>query len=96
MLAAIRVARATLLLLPLLVSGTGAYSLSTDHLWGLTQREVEVLYLLAEGLSNPQIGNQLRISRHTVRAHVYSIYNKLNVNGRVQAAMLVMGVEAFT
>ena len=103
MIAAFLAAQAVLWLLPLQVVGSGigraTGSVSTNGSTGrpnhallpeLTQREIEVLYLLAEGLTNTQIGLRLRISQHTVRAHLYSIYSKLNVNGRVQAAMLVI------
>jgi len=49
---------------------------------GLTAREVEVLRLVAQGLTNAQIAQQLTISLHTVNAHVRSIFNKLDVNSR--------------
>ncbi len=48
----------------------------------LTQRENEVLGLLAQELSNPQIAERLVISRRTVDAHLRSIYDKLGVNSR--------------
>lgn len=51
----------------------------------LTAREVEVLRLIADGLSNPAIAEQLTISVGTVKAHTGSIYSKLGVNNRVQA-----------
>jgi DNA-binding NarL/FixJ family response regulator len=50
---------------------------------GLTAREVEVLRLVAEGLSNAQIAERLVISPYTVNAHMRSIYNKLEVNSRI-------------
>lgn len=53
----------------------------------LTQRELEVLQLIVEGKSNPEIADQLCISIHTAKAHVGSILNKLCVNDRVQAAI---------
>jgi DNA-binding NarL/FixJ family response regulator len=53
----------------------------------LTSRELEVLELMSEGLTNPQIAKILTISIHTVKAHVCSIIEKLNVNGRVQASV---------
>ena len=49
---------------------------------GLTEREVEVVRLVAQGLTNAYIAEQLIISLHTVNAHVRSIYNKLEVNSR--------------
>lgn len=53
----------------------------------LTQRELEVLQLIVEGKSNPEIADLLCISIHTAKAHVGSILNKLCVNDRVQAAI---------
>ncbi|MCM1265057.1 MAG: LuxR C-terminal-related transcriptional regulator [Candidatus Gastranaerophilales bacterium] len=53
----------------------------------LTNRELEVLALAAEGLSNPKIAKELTISIHTVKAHICSIIEKLEANGRVQAAV---------
>ena len=49
---------------------------------GLTTREVEVLRLVAQGMTNPQIAKRLILSSHTVHAHVRSIYTKLDVNSR--------------
>lgn len=51
----------------------------------LTAREREVLDLIAEGLTNKQIGARLSISEGTVRAHVNNILAKLNVQDRTQA-----------
>jgi DNA-binding NarL/FixJ family response regulator len=51
----------------------------------LTERESEVLALLAEGLANKQIAASLGISEHTVKFHVSSIYTKLNATNRTQA-----------
>ena len=48
----------------------------------LTAREVEVLRLLAQGMTNPQIAKRLILSSHTVHAHVRSIYTKLDVSSR--------------
>ena len=49
---------------------------------GLTEREVEVLRLVAQGLTNAQIAEQLILSPHTVHAHVRSIHSKLAVTSR--------------
>jgi len=53
----------------------------------LTGREVEVLRLMAEGFTNPEISEILAISHHTVKSHVVHIFNKLGVNDRTQAAV---------
>ena len=52
---------------------------------GLTVREVEVLRLVANGLTNAQIAQQLVISTRTVNAHMRSIYNKLEISSRTAA-----------
>lgn len=51
----------------------------------LTERELEVLSLLAKGLPNKQIAVTLGISEHTVKFHVSSIYSKLNATNRTEA-----------
>jgi DNA-binding CsgD family transcriptional regulator/tetratricopeptide (TPR) repeat protein len=56
------------------------------HDFGLSKRELEVLALIAEGRSNPEIGRQLFITRKTVAVHVSNILAKLGVSGRVEAA----------
>ena len=52
----------------------------------LTPREVEVLKMLARGLTNKEIGSALKISGNTVRNHVNSIIEKLEVSDRTEAA----------
>ena len=51
----------------------------------LTERETEVLNLLSRGLANKQIASRLGISEHTIKFHVSSIYQKLNVTNRTEA-----------
>jgi DNA-binding NarL/FixJ family response regulator len=52
----------------------------------LTAREVEILQLIADGLSNKQIAQQLFLSLHTVKNHVHNILEKLKVRRRSEAA----------
>jgi DNA-binding NarL/FixJ family response regulator len=54
---------------------------------GMTRREVEILKLLGEGLSNKQIAYRLKISEKTVRNHVSNFYAKLGVGDRSQAVL---------
>jgi DNA-binding NarL/FixJ family response regulator len=51
----------------------------------LTQRENEILDLLAKGFRNKQIADQLNVSVNTIRTHVYNIYEKLHVQNRIEA-----------
>jgi DNA-binding CsgD family transcriptional regulator/ArsR family metal-binding transcriptional regulator len=56
--------------------------------FGLTNREIEVLKLIAQGYTNNEISGILFISPHTVKSHMINIFNKLSVNDRTQAAVL--------
>jgi NarL family two-component system response regulator LiaR len=56
----------------------------------LTERELEVLALMVEGLSNPEIAKGLLISRSTVKFHVSNILAKLDVASRVEAVALAL------
>jgi DNA-binding NarL/FixJ family response regulator len=56
----------------------------------LTAREVEVLRLVAMGLTNSQIAEQLVLSPNTVNAHTQSIYRKIDVNSRSAATRFAM------
>jgi two-component system, NarL family, response regulator LiaR len=53
---------------------------------GISKRELEVLTLIAEGLSNEEIAEQLFVSLNTVKTHTSSIFLKLDVKRRTQAA----------
>jgi DNA-binding NarL/FixJ family response regulator len=56
----------------------------------LSQREMEVLKLMVEGRSNPEIASVLYLSPNTVKTHVRGIMNKLAVDDRVQAAVVAL------
>ncbi|HEU5204885.1 MAG TPA: response regulator transcription factor, partial [Candidatus Limnocylindrales bacterium] len=58
--------------------------------FGLSAREREVLRLLAQGRTNPEIGERLFITRKTVGVHVGNILAKLGVSGRVEAAAVAI------
>jgi LuxR family maltose regulon positive regulatory protein len=61
-------------------------ALSPDNLVEpLSARELEVLRLIADGLSNPEIASRLYLSVNTLRAHTTNIYQKLDVHSRLQA-----------
>lgn len=53
---------------------------------GLTDREIDVLRLLAEGLANKEIARRLQISQTTVKTHITSVYRTLDVHNRTQAS----------
>lgn len=53
----------------------------------LTQREEDVIKLLLKGLSNKEISEKLSVTYNTTKAHIESIYRKLNVSNRVQAVI---------
>jgi DNA-binding CsgD family transcriptional regulator len=54
---------------------------------GITPREHEILGLIAEGLSNREIGERLFVSENTVKTHSSRLFGKLGVNRRVQAVL---------
>ena len=61
--------------------------LSTSDDLGLSRREIEVLQLIAEGASTPEVGEKLYISVKTVKNHLASIYEKLDSRDRTQAVL---------
>ena len=52
---------------------------------GLTTREAEVLALIAEGLSNPEIARKLHVSTATVKTHINNLFAKTGLKDRAQA-----------
>ncbi len=59
----------------------------------LTQREKEILSLVARGNSNSQIAQKLYVREVTIKTHLNNIYRKLNVDNRVQAVLLAQQTE---
>jgi DNA-binding NarL/FixJ family response regulator len=64
---------------------TGRPEGATGQVETLTERELDVLRLAAQGLTNRAIGHKLGISHRTVQGHLQSIYGKLGVNSRTEA-----------
>lgn len=60
------------------------------NLYGLTEREMEVLALIVDGLTNPQIADRLVITLSTTKTHVHSILQKLYVESRSKAVAMAM------
>jgi DNA-binding NarL/FixJ family response regulator len=56
----------------------------------LTEQEVRILKLMAEGMSNSEVAEALSVSRNTVKTHVHNIFAKLGVTDRTQAVILAM------
>jgi DNA-binding CsgD family transcriptional regulator len=69
------------------VRDSGPFVLNVEKLkeLGITQREHEILGLIAQGLSNREIGEKLFVSENTVKTHSYRLFEKMSVNRRVQA-----------
>ena len=68
-------------------------SSSQDPIHALTDREMDVLQLIAKGLSNKQIAAQLFISEETVKVHIRKLLRKLNVHSRVAATVLYLNTK---
>lgn len=62
-------------------------NMEIENNYELTDREIEVLKLIADGHSNKAIGRKLFITHHTVKAHLTQIYKKLGVENRTSAAI---------
>ena len=65
-------------------------TVETENASNLSQRELEVLKLIVEGKSNPEIAKVLYLSPNTIKTHVRGIMNKLSVDDRVQAAVVAL------
>jgi DNA-binding NarL/FixJ family response regulator len=58
--------------------------------FGLTELEVKILRLVAEGLSNEEISEITRLARETIKGHLKSLFRKLDVKNRTEAAVLAV------
>jgi DNA-binding NarL/FixJ family response regulator len=56
----------------------------------LSEREQQVVAMIAEGMTNKEISRQLRISEHTVKNHVFRIFDKLGISSRVELLLYVL------
>jgi len=56
----------------------------------LTKREDQIAHMVAEGLPNPEISSKLGVSEHTVKNHLFRIYEKLGVSSRVELVLYVL------
>ena len=67
--------------------GIEQFEVNQDNVTGykISEREIEVLQLLAHGYSNQEIANKLFLSLNTVKTHTSNLYSKLNVNRRTAA-----------
>ena len=65
------------------------HTVQADGSANLTEREREILLMIAKGAGNQKISDAMRISLHTVKAHIYNIYKKLNLKDRLQATLWV-------
>jgi HD-GYP domain-containing protein (c-di-GMP phosphodiesterase class II) len=74
----------------LLAAATGRRRRRAEHAGGLTTREVEVLRLLARGLSTKQIAAQLVITPKTADSHIQHLYSKIGVSTRAAATIFAM------
>lgn len=63
-------------------------SQSSEEMDGLTERELEVLQMVGQGLTNKEVAHRLFISDRTVQAHLSNIFSKLQVTSRTEAVML--------
>ena len=73
-----------------IVSETDTIKTDRNNSYGLTDRELDVLELMVEGLTNPQIADRLVVAKSTAKAHVHSILQKLCATSRTQATSMAI------
>jgi NarL family two-component system response regulator YdfI len=71
-------------------SASAPKSAKTSGATDLTEREIQVLRLIVRGAQNKEIAAQLNITERTVKAHLASIFNRLGVNSRTEAAAVAV------
>lgn len=74
-------------------TSTSAAKTASEEELSLTEREIDVLHLIARGYSNSEISKELCISMNTVKTHIRNIFHKLEVEDRTQAAMKAVKKE---
>jgi DNA-binding NarL/FixJ family response regulator len=72
------------------IAGSPAKAASFAERYGLTQLELRILRLVAEGLTNEEIGEIHQLARETVKGHLKSLFRKLDVKNRTEAAVLAV------
>lgn len=77
-------------LIPLLNSKMIARNLDSEKIKLLTKRELQILMNVASGMSNKEIGDKLKISERTVKNHISSVFKKIEVSDRTQAAVFAI------
>ncbi|OEV03290.1 response regulator transcription factor [Streptomyces oceani] len=81
---------------PRVESNTVTTVQDTGHLELLTHREVDVLRLIAQGLTNAEISAELSVSDSTVKSHVQNMFNKLELRNRVHAVIFAYEIGIVT
>jgi two-component system, NarL family, response regulator LiaR len=73
---------------PVLVEGPFVLNAARREQLGITERELEIIQLMAAGLSNREIAERLFVSENTVKTHAARVFDKLNAKRRTQAVQL--------
>ncbi len=79
-----------------LISAPAGFGKITLVVEPLSERELEVLQLIAEGLTNPEITSRLFLALNTIKAHTRNIYGKLGVHSRTQAVARARVLEVLS
>jgi DNA-binding NarL/FixJ family response regulator len=82
------------LLLDFITNLQPSYTPKKEGMTLLTRREQEVACLVAQGMSNQDIANQLKLREHTVRNYLFHIFEKLGLSSRVELTLYVLGQPA--